>query len=54
MFACRNYSDETKYMSFWIKDDELLQNYNEIWERVSESINKKKKLLVNLYMMKNT
>ena len=45
MFACRNDSDETKYMSFWIKDDELLQNYNEIWERVIESIKKKKKVI---------
>ena len=30
--------DETKYMSFLIKDDEILQN--EIWEKVSNSIKK--------------
>ena len=30
--------DETKYMSFLIKDDELLQN--EIWEKVSNAIKK--------------
>ena len=26
--------DETKYLSFLIKDDELLEKYNEIWEKV--------------------
>ena len=31
---------ETKYMSFWIKDDELLEKYNEIWEKVKNSISK--------------
>ena len=25
--------DETKYMSFLIKDDKLLEKYNEIWEK---------------------
>ena len=32
--------DETKYMSFLIKDDELLKKYNEIWEKVKNSIKK--------------
>ena len=32
--------DETKYMSFLIKDDELLEKYNEIWEKVKNSIKK--------------
>ena len=40
-------SDETKYMSFLIKDDELLEKYNEIW------ISSKKNLTVNQYIMKN-
>ena len=31
-------SDETKYMSFLIKDDELLEKYNGIWEKVENSI----------------
>ena len=31
---------ETKYMSFLIKDDKLLENNNEIWEKVKNSINK--------------
>ena len=39
-------------MSFFIKDDELLEKYNEIWKKVSDSI--KKDLILNLYnTMKN-
>ena len=30
--------DETKYISFFMKDDELLQKYNEIWEKVRNRI----------------
>ena len=36
------------YETFLIKDDELLEKYNEIWEKV-----KKRNLIVNLYTMKN-
>ena len=36
------------YETFLIKDDELLEKFNEIWEKV-----KKKNLIVNLYTMKN-
>ena len=36
----RDYFDETKCMSFLIKNDELLEKYNEIWEKVSNSIKK--------------
>ena len=32
--------DETKYMPFLIKDDELLEKYNEIWEKVKNSLKK--------------
>ena len=32
--------DKTKYMSFLIKDNELLKTYNEICEKVSKSIKK--------------
>ena len=39
-------------MYFLTKDDELLERYNEIWENVKNSI-KKKKLILNLYTMKN-
>ena len=30
--------NETKYISFLIKDDELLEKYNEIWGKVKNSI----------------
>ena len=40
MSAYRRDFDETKYMSFLIKDDELLEKYNEIWEKVKNSIKK--------------
>ena len=32
--------DETKYMSFLIKDNELLEKCNEIWGKVTNSIKK--------------
>ena len=51
MRAYRREFDETKYISFLIKNDELLKKYNEIWEKVKNSI--KKSLIVNLYTMKN-
>ena len=34
--AHRKDFDETKYISFLVKDDELLENYNEIWEKVKK------------------
>ena len=51
MRVYRREFDETKYISFLIKNDELLEKYNEIWEKVKNSI--KKSLIVNLYTMKN-
>ena len=33
--------DETKYMFFFIKNDELIEKYNEIWDKVSNAINKR-------------
>ena len=41
----------SKYMSFLIKDDELLGKYNEIWEKLK--IVSKKNLIVNLSTMTN-
>ena len=41
-FASKNewiYFDETKWMYFFIKDDELLKN-NKIWDKVSNGIKK--------------
>ena len=40
MCAYRRGFDETKYISFLIKDDELLEKENEIWEKVKNSIKK--------------
>ena len=37
MSVYRGDFNETKYMSFLIKDDELLEKYNEIWEKVKNS-----------------
>ena len=37
MSAFRTDFDETKYMSFLIKDDKLLKEYNEICEKVRNS-----------------
>ena len=34
MIAFRREFDQTNYMSFLIKDDELLEKYNGIWEKV--------------------
>ena len=33
--AYRRDFDETKYMSFVIKNDELVEEYNEIWDFVN-------------------
>ena len=40
MSAYRRDFDETKCISFLIKDDELLERYNEIWEKAISSITK--------------
>ena len=40
MSAYRRDFNETKYMYFLIKDDELLEKYNEVWEKVKNSIKK--------------
>ena len=40
MSAYRKDFDETKYMSFLIKDNELLKTCNKIWKKVKNTINK--------------
>ena len=40
MSAYRRDLEETKYMSFLVKDNQLIEKYNEIWEKVSTSIKK--------------
>ena len=44
--AYRKNFHETKYMSFLIKDDELLEKYKEIWEIVKSSTKKEIYLLI--------
>ena len=34
MSAYRTDFEETKYMSFLIKDNKLLEKYNEIWDKI--------------------
>ena len=40
MSAYRREFDETKYMSFLIKDEELFEKYNKTWEKVKNSLKK--------------
>ena len=40
MTEYRKVFDETKYIYFLIKDDELLEQYNEIWEKLKNSLKK--------------
>ena len=40
MSAYRKDFDETNYVSFLIKDEKLLEKYNEIWEKTKISIKK--------------
>ena len=40
MSAYRRDFDKTKYMSFLVKDEKLLEKYNEIWKNVSNIIPK--------------
>ena len=50
MIGYKKIFNETKYMSFLLKDDELLGKYNKISDEVRNSI--KKDLTVNQYAMK--
>ena len=40
MSAYRRDFDEIKYISFLIKGNELLEKYNEIWQKVKDSLKK--------------
>ena len=40
MSAYRRDFDDTRYMSILIKDDQLLEKYNEIWEKLKNMIKK--------------
>ena len=37
----KGYDGETKWIYFCVKDDELLEKYNGIWNKVNNSIKKK-------------
>ena len=43
--AYRKDFDDTKYISFLVKDNELLKKYNKIWKKLKNSV--KKNLIVN-------
>ena len=36
----RSYDNQTKWMYFLIKDDELFEKYDTIWDKVSSDIKK--------------
>ena len=50
MTAHRKDFDETKFILFLIKDHELLEKSNEIWEKLKDSL--KTNLIVNQYTIK--
>ena len=40
IFLHQTFLHQNFHMSFFIKDDELLDEYNEVWEKVKNSIKK--------------
>ena len=46
----KSYDEQTKWMYFSIENDDLLEKYNTIWDKVSADI--KKKLIVSLTIIK--
>ena len=40
MSGYRRYFDETKFLTFLIKDDKLLGKYSKVWDKVSNSMKK--------------
>ena len=52
MSAYRKDFDETKYESFLIKDNKLLEKYNEIWKKKTGKVSQKN-LIMNLNRMKS-
>ena len=47
----KSYDGQTKWMYFLTEDDDLLEKYNTIWDKVSTDI--KKNLIVSLSKIKN-
>ena len=54
MSAYRRYFDGTKCISFLIKDDEFLEEYNEIWGKFGKNFGLQKNLIVNQYTIKTS
>ena len=52
MSAYRKNFDKNKYVPFIIKDDEFLEKYNEIWEKVKR--NSKENFIVTLCTIKKS
>ena len=46
----KSYDGKTKWMHFWIEDDELLETYNTIWDKFSGDV--KKNLIASLSIIK--
>ena len=51
MTACRKDFDESKYISFLIKNAKLLGKHSELWENINSSL--RKNVIVIQYTMKN-
>ena len=47
----KSYDGQTKWMYFLIEDDDLLEKYNTIWDKVSDDI--KKTLMASLSAINN-
>ena len=47
------YNDETKWMNFLIKDDDLLSKYNDIWNKVSSNIKKELNMMMWVFLQKH-
>ena len=47
----KSYDGQTKWMRFLIEDDDLLEKYNTLWDKVSADI--KKELIARLSTIKN-
>ena len=47
------YNDETKWMNFLIKDDDLLRKYNDIWNKVSSNIKKELNMMMWVFLQKH-